>query len=324
MLRLPAQLTTGVAAHVLGAVEPITTVRGPAKPRMQQGRERIRVGSDKGVRAALDSSPHLVLDGHPTIVEHQPNGHWQDRGMRVVLLDFDGTCYVGDLPVQAYARRVAELLDSDAAATVIGGMRAFAEGKPKPAGMPAEFDIAEDGYELVTALANQAGLSTAERRAAYLRSREDVARSAFAIDAEPGLVDWLVALRDADADAHTQVWLATLGPLVGMSEVLDSTGLLPLIDRLLPGTPKPDGIAALAAAALELTGDPENVLGIGDRWAADLAGVAAAGGRTAHLDRYGRQLGAPTWRGRELSELLPALHAWAGTVQEVEGARHAG
>ena len=83
--------------------------------------------------------------------------------MRVVLLDFDGTCYQGDLPVQAYARRVAELLDPEQATFVIGAMRAFLEGKPAPAGTPVEFGTAEDGYELVRALAQQTGVDDHDR-----------------------------------------------------------------------------------------------------------------------------------------------------------------
>ena len=50
----------------------------------------------------------------------------------VILLDFDGTAYGGDLAVQAYARRVAELVDPAAATLIIGGMRAFLEDRHRP------------------------------------------------------------------------------------------------------------------------------------------------------------------------------------------------
>lgn len=236
--------------------------------------------------------------------------------MRVVLLDFDGTCYQGDLPVQAYARRVAELLDPEQATFVIGAMRAFLEGKPAPAGTPVEFGTAEDGYELVRALAQQTGVDDHDRRVAYQRSRDDLARSAFVLDAEPGLVDWLEAIK-----SDTTVWLATLAPLTGISEVLDAVGLATLIDRLHPRTPKPEGLADLATAAVALAGDPAGVLAIGDRWAADLAPVHDIGGRTAHLDRHDRRLGTPTWRAGGFAPMLADLHRWAA---DPRGVIHAG
>jgi FMN phosphatase YigB (HAD superfamily) len=236
--------------------------------------------------------------------------------VRVVLLDFDGTCYQGDLPVQAYARRVAELLDAERATFVIGAMRAFLEGKPPPQGAPPEFDTAEDGYELVRALARQTGIDEHDRRVAYQRSRDDLARSAFALDAESGLVDWLEAIKP-----DTTVWLATLAPLTGISEVLDAVGLAALVDRLHPRTPKPEGLADLAAAAVALTGDPAGVLAIGDRWAADLAPIHDIGGRTAHLDRYDRRLGTPTWRATRFAAMLADLQRWAA---DPRGAIHAG
>ena len=185
-------------------------------------------------------------------------------------------------------------------------MRAFLEGKPAPVGAPPEFDTAEDGYELVRALAHAAGVAEHDRRVAYLGSREDLARSAFALDAEPGLVDWLESIKP-----DTTVWLATLAPLTGISEVLEAVGLATLVDRVHPRTPKPEGIADLAADAARLTGDPAGVLAIGDRWAADLAPVHAIGGRTAHLDRYRRGLGTPTWRAPGLDPMLADLQRWA-------------
>ncbi len=223
-----------------------------------------------------------------------------------ILLDFDGTAYVGDLGVQAYARRVAELLDPTTATLVIGAMRSFLEGRPAPAGVPDVFDTAEDGYELVHAMSEAAGVSDADRRVAYARSREDVIRSAFALDEQPGLADWLRRLDPAD-----QVWLVTNAPDAGIAEVLDAVGLTAHVDRIVSSAGKPEGLYALAREAAALTGDPRRVLGVGDRWAADLAAVHDVGGRTAHIDRFGRSLGTPTWREPELAPMLPALTRWS-------------
>jgi FMN phosphatase YigB (HAD superfamily) len=223
-----------------------------------------------------------------------------------ILLDFDGTAYRGDLAVQAYARRVAELLDSDTGMFVIAGMRSFLEGMPRPPGMPPEFDNAEDGFELVHALSDAAGLPAAIRRQAYRASRDDLARSAFALDPVPGLADWL-----AEVKPESRVWVATNAPMAGIREVLDAVDLISLVDEIIPGADKPHGMHAITERAIEVAGRPERLVAIGDRWAADLAAAAAAGGRTAHLDRYGRGLGSPTWRNAEFSPLLPALRQWA-------------
>ncbi|WP_111765209.1 HAD family hydrolase [Nakamurella deserti] len=223
-----------------------------------------------------------------------------------ILLDFDGTAYVGDLAVQAYARRVAELVDPTTATLIIGGMRSFLEGRVAPPGVPDVFATAEDGYEVVHAMSDGAGVPLDARRAAYAQSREDVVRSAFALDAQPGLTDWLDGLDESD-----QVWLVTNAPEAGIAEVLDAVGLTAAVDRIISGAGKPDGLRAIAADAVARTGDPRRVLGIGDRWAADLAAVHEAGGRTAHIDRFDRRLGTPTWRATELAPLLPALVRWS-------------
>ena len=223
-----------------------------------------------------------------------------------ILLDFDGTAYAGDLGVQAYARRVAELLDPASATLVIGAMRSFLEGRPAPAGVPAAFTTAEDGYEVVHALSEAAGVTDTERRAAYARSREDVIRSAFALDEQPGLAEWLDGL-----DAADRVWLVTNAPDAGIVEVLDAVGLTAHVDRIISSAGKPEGLRAIAREAVELVGDPRRVLGVGDRWAADLAAVHDGGGRTAHIDRFGRGLGTPTWRAPELAPMLPALVRWS-------------
>lgn len=224
----------------------------------------------------------------------------------VIVLDFDGTVYRGDLAVQAYARRVAEQLDTLTATQVIAGMRAFLEGKPQPLGMPPEFDTAEDGFQLVHALSDAAGLPDGLRRHAYRASRHDLARSAFALNPEPGLAEWLT-----DITSESTVWLVTDAPLAGIREVLDAVGLLALVDEIIPTVGKPAGMTAIADRAVAVAGRPERSIAVGDRWAADLAAIAAAGGRTAHLDRYGRELGDPTWRDAGFGPLLPALSAWA-------------
>ncbi len=223
-----------------------------------------------------------------------------------ILLDLDGTAYAGDLAVQAYARRVAELVDQPTATLIIGGMRSFLEGRPAPDGLPEAFHTAEDGYELVQAMSDAAGVPARLRAGAYAASRDDLRRSAFALDEQPGLADWLGGLDPAD-----QVWLVTDAPDVGIAEVLAAVGLTDRVDRIFSGAGTPVGLAAVTAAAVDLAQAPQRVLGIGDRWAADLATIHHAGGRTALIDRFRRGFGTPTWRATELAALLPELVRWS-------------
>src|SRR4051794_13310287 len=57
----------------------------------------------------------------PTIVRVSP--------ALALMFGFDGTLYVGDLPVLAYARHCAEQLPAAQATALIDGIRFFLEGK---------------------------------------------------------------------------------------------------------------------------------------------------------------------------------------------------
>lgn len=229
-----------------------------------------------------------------------------------LLLDFDGTAYTGDLPYLAYARHVCDHLEPTAAAGLIRQIRSYLETtRPSDrAQLPAGLQRAEDGYQAVAELAVAAGVGVDQRRQAYLRSRQDLAHSAFAVDAAEGLVELLAELGE-----RMYVLLATNAPAVGVAEVLAGTGLAPYVDRVVVDAGKPGGTAGLVRDLVNLLGPGQGPLSgrlvaAGDRWGADLADADRAGGRTAYVDRFHRGDGGPSWRATDLASMLPMIRKW--------------
>ena len=221
-----------------------------------------------------------------------------------LLFDFDGTLYVGDLPVHAYARRVAERLDGAAGVGVVAGMRRFLEDRSVPGDPGTDLTAAQDGYQAVELLAVAAGADADMLSAAYRQSRHDLAASAFAVDAPDGLVDLLTGL-------HGQVRSVVVSNAdpAGMAEVLAGTGLAPLLDEVILDAGKPDCWPPLIERYADLVGGADRLLAVGDRWSGDLAPIAAAGGWTGLIDRFGRGDGSPDARAADLTALLPAIAA---------------
>ncbi len=219
-----------------------------------------------------------------------------------VLFDFDGTLYVGDLPVHAYARRVAEGLGGAAGVGVVAGMRRFMEARTVPGDPGTDLTAAEDGYQAVELLAIAAGADADLLSTAYRQSRHDLASSAFAVDAPDGLVDLLTRL-----GGRVLFVVVSNADAAGVAEVLAGTGLAPLLDEVVLDAGKPDCWPFLIERYAHLVGGPDRLLAVGDRWSGDLAPIAAAGGWTALIDRFGRGDGSPDARGADLTALLPSI-----------------
>ena len=222
----------------------------------------------------------------------------------MLFLDFDGTLYVGDLPVHAYARRVAERLGGTAGVGVVAGMRRFLEGRSVPGDPGTDLAAAEDGYQAVELLAIAAGADADLLSAAYRQSRHDLAASAFAVDAPEGLVELLAAVH-----GRVQVVVVSNADPPGVAEVLAGTGLAALLDEMMLDAGKPDCWPSLIERYAELAGGTDRLLAVGDRWSSDLAPIAAAGGWTALIDRFGRADGSADARATDLTALLPAIAA---------------
>lgn len=225
-----------------------------------------------------------------------------------LLLDFDGTAYVSDLPVQSYARHAAEQLSVTAGTGLVAAVRAFLEQRTDILGDPRlDLSTADDGYRAVELAGSAFGLDAATLSAAYRASRRDLAASAFAVEPAEGLIELLAEL----AGTALTVLVTNSDP-DGVIQVLEATGLAPLIDCVITDAGKPQSLPGIASRALQQAGvGPQQLISIGDRWTIDLAPVAAIGGATAYLDRYGRGDGSPTFRGPDLGSMIGDIGSWA-------------
>lgn len=224
-----------------------------------------------------------------------------------LLFDFDGTLYVGDLPILAYARHAAELLPDDAATDLIDGIRFFLEGKSM-SGRGADLSAAQDGHAGVEMLARAAGLSSESLDGAYRLARQDLARSAFALDVPEGLPELLNDLHDV------YVLVITNTDLTGVAEVLTAIEIAGHIDQIITDADKPStmsGHVADALAHIGATDAPHRLMVVGDHWTNDLSDAFAAGSQTALVDRFHRGDGTPHLRAASLAELVPGIRQWA-------------
>lgn len=205
------------------------------------------------------------------------------------MLDLDGTAAVGDAPVLAYLRGVA----GDEADDLLARWAGSGEGHP-------------DGYALVAAWAAAHGVPEEVRSAAYAASRSALHAGDLEVRAPDGL---LAALERRPADVRCV--LVTNAPAEGIGPLLERLGLAATLDGVVGDARKPAGLPAVLEGLVrdaDLTAD--RVLSVGDVWRNDLEPATAIGAATAFVDRFGRGEGAPTFRARTLTDLLPDLERW--------------
>ena len=226
----------------------------------------------------------------------------------VLVLDFDGTVCLGDAPVYEYAaavvRRVPKRDRAAAEERLQTALADFFAGVRDP-----DLAAAPDGYYAVAALASELGVSAADQSAAYLESRTAVHAGEVPVFAPPGLRDVL-----EEASRQVRVVLVTNAPEQGVESLLGILGLGNVFDAVRGDAGKPAGMGPILDDLLEdagLTTAPHRLLSVGDIWVNDLAPAAERGCATALIDRFGTGGGAPTHVAATITELYPAILAWA-------------
>ncbi|WP_084077981.1 HAD family hydrolase [Demequina sp. NBRC 110057] len=211
-----------------------------------------------------------------------------------VIFDFDGTLALGDGPVRAYARCVADaagdsrIVDDfeDALVRIAAGSTAF-----------------RDGYHAVAASAASHGVDAATMDAAYLASRALLGTDEAPIEAPAGLGDFLDALAE-----HADRLLVTNAPDINLDLAIASLGAAGKFEGRVTSARKPVGIEAVVTDAL--TRGP--VLSIGDIHEYDLAPAAALGADTALVGpAAARPPATITMAAVHLPDLYPAIQSWA-------------
>ncbi|MGU3434947.1 HAD family hydrolase [Actinomycetes bacterium M1A6_2h] len=211
-----------------------------------------------------------------------------------LMIDFDGTVCLGDDPVRAYARAVASRVDDAVAARIDRGLAAYFSGSAEPY---------LDGYSAVMALSDGA-LSPIELGTCYLESREALARGELTVWAPPGLRDFLASL-------PVRRVLVTNAPDIGIRETLRALGLTDVVDDVVTGANKPNGLRALVPELLSEYTDPRSLLSVGDIWINDLAVPRELGCRTAYIDRFGVDHGPADATASTFENLYDFIAVWA-------------
>lgn len=230
------------------------------------------------------------------------------RHRGLIVLDFDGTLWRGDEPLEAYAAATAASLPAPVRPAYLGRVRAFLSGDrwraPGPGPLPA------DGWAAVARFAEDLGVTEEQRQAAFLATREGIARGDFRLEVPAGL---------AEAIAWSRAWcavvLASNSPPTSVLPVLERLGLSGLFDDVSCGAGKPDGLTALVEAwADRFEVGPGRIMSIGDHYANDIAPAVAAGWSTAYITPWRAVAGPCSIVGATVEEMLPTLRAWVEMV----------
>lgn len=215
-----------------------------------------------------------------------------------IIFDFDGTLAVGNGPVLAYARQVAEVAGEGFLQRVEAGIADFEAGNSP----------CRDGYDVVGSLAAAEGVTEAQLGRAYQRSRELLGTEAAPVTTMPGLDDFLTGLR-----RHARLVLATNAPEVGVDAVLDAWGVREAFDALHFAVGKPAGLAAVVRDTLA----EGPVLAVGDIAEYDLAPARSQGADTALVGATAADDSITvTMRGRSLADLRTAIESWAAAAAQ--------
>jgi FMN phosphatase YigB (HAD superfamily) len=244
---------------------------------------------------------------------------------QLLILDFDGTVCIGDDPVFEYAqaldRRIQEIPGREHS-SIVPDVQEYLSITDRAERLKNSSEHGKgenslysslDGYAAANFLAEQLGVSGTDRNAAYLESRDILARGTLTTHAPAGLHGFLESL-----PKRVQRVLVTNAPAQGVTSQLEALGLVDLIDRTVTDAQKPQGMRPICQQLLnefELRDTPERVMSVGDIWVNDLQPVAELGGNTAYIDRHGARDGSPTVRGTDFASLFDAILLWAHDPQ---------
>lgn len=212
-----------------------------------------------------------------------------------IIFDFDGTVAVGDGPVLAYARFVAESAGDGYLDRVASQLAAYARGESGY----------RDGYDVVGSLAKDAGVDEPTLNAAYAHSRERLGSADAPVEPADGLRELL-----EDLGTDVRVVLATNAPGDGIPALLAGWGIAGRFAETRFAAGKPDGLADVVSAAL--ASGP--VLSIGDIFDNDLAPAQRLGADTALVGATAAtSRDEPTFRGATLADIADDIRRWAAS-----------
>lgn len=210
-----------------------------------------------------------------------------------IVFDFDGTLALGDGPITAFARAIAESTgDARFIDRADAALADFATG---------ETDY-RDGYDAVTRVATGDGVSAATIGAAYDLSRTLLGTADALVAPPAGITEFLDRV-----GAHARLVLATNAPGDGVTEVLTAWGIARAFEDFHFTVGKPAGLIPVLRDALARG----PVLSVGDIVALDLAPAQDLGADTALVGATAaRSTASVTMRGSSLADLYDPIIAW--------------
>ncbi|MGH2512163.1 MAG: HAD family hydrolase [Candidatus Limnocylindrales bacterium] len=240
-----------------------------------------------------------------------PRAHFAGRRPTgLLVLDFDGTVWRGNEPLEAYAETVAQDLSSPDRRSYLTRVNAFLAGDRWEA--PAGAELPEDGWAAVAKFVAEYGATLEQRQRAFHATRARIAAGEFHLDVPAGLPEFLAWSR-----ASCAIVLASNSPVSSVLPVLEQLGLVALFDAITCDARKPAGLQALGPAwANQYVLEPNRIMSIGDHYPNDIAPAHAAGWSTTYLTPWRAVPGPCSVVGTTFEEVLPSLRSW---VRFVEG-----
>lgn len=214
-----------------------------------------------------------------------------------IVFDFDGTLALGDGPISAFARAIADGSgDASFADRATAALTAFDSGAA----------AYRDGYDAVTRLATAEGVAAEAIGAAYDHSRTLLGSDDALVVPPVGLAEFLTRV-----GRRARLVLATNAPGDGVTAVLTAWGVADLFDAFHFTVGKPAGLVPVLRDALERG----PVLAVGDIVEFDLAPATELGADTALVGAtVERSTAAVTLRGRSLADLYDEIDAWVAAA----------
>ncbi len=254
-----------------------------------------------------------IAPGEDRMTRPDAGGHGGARRRGLLVLDFDGTLWRGNQPLEHYAATVARGLAPAERGPYLAQVRAFLGGlRWQVVGTAAP---PEDGWTAVSRFAGARGATADRLEAAFLETRERIVAGAFRLEVPAGLPEFLAWSR-----RWCTVVLATNSPASSVGPVIDRLGLGDLLDDVATGAAKPASLATLVQGWLErFEASPERVMSVGDHYRNDIEPAVRAGWFTAYITPWRWVPGPCSIVGTTVEEVLPGLREWVAAVVAGDG-----
>ncbi len=254
----------------------------------------------------------IAPDG-PRPAPQGSRAHAERRLRGLLVLDFDGTLWRGNQPLEHYAAIAARGLAPAERAPYLAQVQAFLDGLRWEVVGTAE--PPDDGWTAVARFAEARGATPDLLRAAFLETRERIAAGAFRLEVPAGLPEFLAWSRRWCAIA-----LATNSPASSVGPVIEQLGLGHLLDDVATGAAKPGALVGLVEGWLgRFEASRERVMSVGDHYQNDIEPAARAGWFTAYITPWRWVPGPCSIVGTTLEEVLPGLREWVAAVVAADG-----